>query len=644
MERPIVLCGLGRMGARVLEYLRAAGLPVVVIDTVCKPDDPRLAGARVVCGDCRRREVLEQAGVADARGVLILTNDDLLNVTTALTVRGLNRDVRIVLRMFNQNLLGRLGKAVQNVFALSTSLLTAPILALTALTGQGLGTFRVDDSPAGLLQVVEITAGPLAGKAVGDLSAGRDVAVVAHLPAQGPPRALLDVDLNARIAADDRLVLCGSPAQVGPLLTGGSADEEELRWANWLYRIGRVVRRTLAEMDKAVLICAVVVLVVLTVSTIVLKYGGTRYSFAHAFVRSVSIMATGAPLREDDFVSAPGVRVFVGVLRLVGAVLIAAFTAIVTNYLIRSRLGGVLELRRVPESGHVIVCGLGTVGFRVTEELIRLGEKVVVIEKDTTNRFVTTARQLGAAVMIGDASVPEVLRQARADTARAVIPATDNDMINLEVTLLVRELNEKQRVVVLMNEPAFADMLRQATNIRLAVSVPVLAASAFVAALFGDRVMSVFPIGSRLYAALDLLIQPGDPFVGHALRALTIDYQLLPIALVPVEGPSPRPMLSARLGVGDRVVGIIALGDLERLLKRQPGSAGLAVEVTACPLPTRPWLAGLVRTTTGASAEEAERAVAALPLTVARGLTRGQALDLLAQLERERVTARVIEG
>ena len=62
-------------------------------------------------GDCRRRDVLEAAGVADCGGVLVLTNDDLLNVSTALTTRSLNPDVRIVVRMFNHNLLGRLGKA-----------------------------------------------------------------------------------------------------------------------------------------------------------------------------------------------------------------------------------------------------------------------------------------------------------------------------------------------------------------------------------------------------------------------------------------------------------------------------------------------------------------------------------------------------
>src|SRR5947209_5587453 len=152
----IVLCGLGRMGSRVLDYLLAAGMPVVVVDTVCKADDPRLRGARLAVGDCRRREVLEGAGVAGARGVLVLTNDDLVNVTTALAVRSLNRDVRIVVRMFNQNLLARLGKAVHNVFALSTSLLTAPILAMTALSGQALGTYRLDDSDGGLRQLVEV--------------------------------------------------------------------------------------------------------------------------------------------------------------------------------------------------------------------------------------------------------------------------------------------------------------------------------------------------------------------------------------------------------------------------------------------------------------------------------------------------------
>jgi Trk K+ transport system NAD-binding subunit len=642
MDRPIVLCGLGRMGARVLDYLIAAGLPVVIIDTVCKDNDPRLRGARLVSGDCRRREVLEQADVANARGVLILTNDDLLNVSTALMVRSLNREVRIVLRMFNQNLLGRLGKAVHNVFALSTSLLTAPIVAMTAVTGQALGTYRLDDSPEGLRQLIEITIGPtspLREQTVGHLLSQRDVAVMAYFPAAGGDTFLLDVHSATTLRVGDHIILHGSPRDLTPLLSSEKARDIELRWAHWFRRMGRVAWRTIAEMDIAVLISTIVLLLVVLVSSVVLWWGVRRYSFPVALLRTVSIMATAAGLHDEDYED-DHIRIYVSGLRLIGALVMAAFTALVTNYLLRAK-GGALEVRRIPESGHIIVCGLSTVGFRVVEELLRQGERVVVIELDASNRFVTTARRLGAAVVTADASVIEVLRQAHADTARAVVPATNNDMINLEVALLVRELNAEQRVVVLLNDSQFAQMLRDAASIRLAVSVPALAAPAFLAGLFGDRVVSVFFVHERLFAVIDLVIAEQDPLAGTAIRAVAVDYHLLPVALVRTTAPPPRPVIAGRLDVGDRLVAIIALSDLERLLRRQPSSAGFAVDVTGYPLPTRGWLAGMVRMAIGLSAEDSERLLDHLPIRIASNLTRGQAEDLLAQLSRERVDARV---
>src|SRR3954451_7518763 len=99
MAGAIVLCGLGRTGARVLTYLRAAGLHVVVIDDRCKPDDPRLRGARFVARDFRQPDVLSRAGVAGARGVLVMTNDDLVNVSTVLQIRALDPEVRVVVRL-----------------------------------------------------------------------------------------------------------------------------------------------------------------------------------------------------------------------------------------------------------------------------------------------------------------------------------------------------------------------------------------------------------------------------------------------------------------------------------------------------------------------------------------------------------------
>ncbi len=441
MKRPIILCGLGRMGARVMETLRDADLPVVVVDNACRPDDPRLLGARLVCGDCRRRDLLEEAGVADCGGVLVVTNDDLLNVTTALTVRAIHPEVRVVVRMFNQNLLDRLGGAVHNVFALSTSLMTAPIVALTALTGQALGAFRLEGRADDRRQVAELTVqagSELRGRTLASALADKDALALAHLPDKAPPRFLLEVDPETPLEAGDRLVVCGEPGVVAALMTaGGDGDAPHLRWAGWLRRFGRMTWGTIGQIDRAVLICTLVLLLVLLGSTLLLhSSAGGRLSLGAALLRTVGVMATAGQFHEDDLGDSEWMRFYVSFLRIAGAALTGVFTAIVTNYLLRARLHGALEVRRIPDGGHVVVCGLTPVGFRVVNELVQQGHRPVVIEMAADNRFVTTARRLGAAVIIGDMTVAQVLRQAHAATARAVVAATNHDLVNIETALL----------------------------------------------------------------------------------------------------------------------------------------------------------------------------------------------------------------
>jgi Trk K+ transport system NAD-binding subunit len=576
MEKAIVLCGLGRVGWRVLEYLQAANLPVVIVDTTCRADDPRLRGVRLVIGDCRRRDILETAGIEQVGGVLILTGDDLVNVSAALMVRALNPDVRIVLRMFNQNLLGRLGQAVRNVFALSTSMLTAPILAMTAMTGQGLGAFRLEHETDGLRQVAELQIhgnSKLFGQTIATV-AGRGALVLAHLPRQEKAVYLLEVDTERRLAAGDRLIVCGEPHALESLFAESDGGEPpHLLWASLLRRWGRIVQRSLAEMDRPVLLCTLVFVTVVLTSTLVLHFGVEKYTLADALLHTLSIMSVGGNLHEDDY---PGVgtKLFVSILRVTGVALMGLFTAIVTNYLLRARLGGALEAARIPDGGHFIVCGMSPIGFRVVEELIAAGERVVVIEVDAASRFVATVRRLKAAVIIGDATVSEVLRQARAGEARAVIAATSHDLMNLEIALLVRERNAVQRVVLLMADPQLAQMLRDAANVRLAVSVPTLVAPAFLAALYGDRVLSVFLVRGHLLAVIDLVIQESDPLVNQKVSAVADVYRLLPAAVIPKNDQPPDEPMTATLLAGDRLVAIAALPDLEHLLRRQPAARG----------------------------------------------------------------------
>src|SRR5947207_8537429 len=88
MDRPVLLCGLGKVGRSVLAVLRAAHMPVVVVDLQPGPAESA-DGVRYVRGDFRQADVLAEAGVRDARGVIICASDDLANLTAVLTARSL---------------------------------------------------------------------------------------------------------------------------------------------------------------------------------------------------------------------------------------------------------------------------------------------------------------------------------------------------------------------------------------------------------------------------------------------------------------------------------------------------------------------------------------------------------------------------
>ena len=67
-------------------------------------------------------------------------------------------------------------------------------------------------------------------------------------------------------------------------------------WASFFRRQGRVLRRTLSEIDLAVIICTSILLGVIVISTLVFLFGTKNDNVAGAFYRTISLMATGADM------------------------------------------------------------------------------------------------------------------------------------------------------------------------------------------------------------------------------------------------------------------------------------------------------------------------------------------------------------
>ncbi|HSQ56765.1 MAG TPA: NAD-binding protein, partial [Gemmata sp.] len=522
--------------------------------------------------------------------------------------------------------------------ALSVSALTAPMLALTAVTGDALGAFKLDDGPRQISELLVAEGSDLAGKRIPDVARGWRLVPLILTPARGAPQMLHDIASDTPLVAGDRLVVCGAPADLVRLVERERGDLlPGVQWAGSLRRWLRTLRRTLWEVDLAVKITTPVLFVTILASMLVFRYG-LGSDWAEGLYQTVSVIATGAELHGED--KPEWAKVFLSVLKLLGAAIIEAFTAILTQYLIRARLGGALEVRRVPDGGHVVVCGLGNVGFRLVNELTAMGERVVVVDRSAEGAFIATVRRNGVAVFIGDAAVADVLMQANAGKAKAVIAATSSELANLEIALLVREMNSKQRVVVRLSDPQFAEAVRDAAEIRYALSIPALAAPAFAAALFGDRVHTLVTAAGRTLVVIEIVVDEDEAYlVGKSLRALSFDYRILPVAFA---GRELAAAASHRLQVGDRFTAVAELSDLERLLMRRPASANAQVIVEGYPITAKEILATLLRVNRACTLEEAVAAIDGKQFTLAAGLSRGEAEELVEQVAREKVVARVV--
>ena len=66
-------------------------------------------------------------------------------------------------------------------------------------------------------------------------------------------------------------------------------------------------------------------------------------------------------------------------------------------------------------NNHVIVCGLGRIGYRITLELLKFGRDIVIIESDEDGRFIEKAKSLDVTVIIADARRSENLLKANVE-------------------------------------------------------------------------------------------------------------------------------------------------------------------------------------------------------------------------------------
>jgi voltage-gated potassium channel len=161
----------------------------------------------------------------------------------------------------------------------------------------------------------------------------------------------------------------------------------------------------------------------------------------------------------------PGGEAFTTLLIVLGLISVFALLASTTELIASGELERTLRRSRVKREigglyNHFVVCGYGRVGRAATEEFLKLGLPVVVI--DTKPELIDELEQARIPHLIADASREATLLEAGIPRARGLVCAVDSVALNVYITLSARALRDDLTIVSRATDAESIDRLYRA--------------------------------------------------------------------------------------------------------------------------------------------------------------------------------------
>jgi voltage-gated potassium channel Kch len=586
MRDHVIVCGLQGVGFRIVEQLHLSGTPVIVIDADADVRFARILedwGVPHLQRSAYLGDALIDAGLAHAAAVICAEVKEIHALETALRIREIRPDVRIVTQMANPSV----GRALERVSGrgsvLDVATLAGPSFVEACLRRPSHG-IELGGVHFAVVQVEvgesEIGAHPTFRGHFGNL------APVAIMPGDGGEMAPCP-GRDHRVVPGDRVAVLGTEEElklggIDPIRTRRSP----LRTVALSRRLARRAAVLMEEGNRGLTFVVATLLALIAVSTIILRFTyrvpGTHghLGFLTAAYFTVETVATVGYGDYSFSGQDPAMKVFAIALIAIGVALVSTAFALFTNILVSRRIERSLGRRQVPGMvDHIVVIGLGAVGIAVVQGLIAEGQRVVVIERDDNNRFLSQARALGVPVVIADATQLQTHRMVNLNDAAAVAVLTSADLTNIETGLAIREsLGERWEqvpVVLRVFDRNLARMMEQSFGFRHVRSTSALAAPWFVGAALGLDVLSTFYVDQQPFLVGRVKVAAQGGLQGLAMADLSARTRVIALSRAAEGGQLEHPpRRGTRFAGGDEAYLLGPYEELLRVLQRDQVLSG----------------------------------------------------------------------
>jgi voltage-gated potassium channel len=289
----------------------------------------------------------------------------------------------------------------------------------------------------------------------------------------------------------------------------------------------------------------------------------------HSPMEAIYIVLTSVFLQPvGEFPRHFGLQIFHFLMPLIGIIILAQgladFGILLFNRRARSKEWEMAVASTMNK--HIVLIGLGHLGFRVTQRLHEIGESVVVVEINLGSHTTVAAREMGIPVIHADARHAGALESANIKDARTIILASQDDAMNLQIALKARSLNPDIQVVIRIFDEDFAHALQEQFGFT-ALSATEMAAPVFAAAASGADVTNPISIEGQQLSLARLTIPPSSNLADKTVGYVEDNYHLNIILLRHDHESEMHPTDTRPLHAGDTLAVLGGPEQLSRLMQ-----------------------------------------------------------------------------
>lgn len=498
-----VLFGLSSLSLSVAGELLTDAATVTLIHDGSSPElvdglDPRI---RPLLDRGDHARALAEAHVESATCLLAVSSSDLANLQVAMLAHERAPQVPVVLRTFDPLLATELEQGFNIRRAFSVSALSAPSFVAAVLADGVVENLKLSGQHVLLCQLTVTPHCPLRGLTVTEVGHRHGCQVLATATEQVA-------------GASARSPGCVNPApdtllEAGMEITAGGLLMDVLHLAYRNSRLAVEPRRAPlprpssppggGRQQNFVPAAAAALLLIMTLAVVVFhRTLGLSWIDSYYFIVTT---ATTTGYGDISLKDAPAwIKVFGTLVMLSGASLVAVLFSYLSALLTADRLQEHLERRARKLRGHVVVSGLGNLGYRVDRLLNDLGLQSVVLERQPDSRFVDAVRKRSI-VLKADARLPESLELANIANASAIVACTDDDLANIQAALQARRLNPAIYTVARIVDPYLSEHLPKAFQIDRVINPYRSVVGAFAGAARGEHAPRFFKLCDQPWTA-----------------------------------------------------------------------------------------------------------------------------------------------